>query len=248
MARRYGISGLGLVALAALSAAHAQPLSVYSEFAKIGPNGEVTAPETPREILSPAIPRNGFSSFQIVIQVPAETRFSLYIGQNPERAVQVTLYRENGDRLEPVSQPYTGMGTQVVWMDLWADRAAPVRRIKVEPQAYIDDDWVVYPMEVRVRDAIIPDLGRRKTGLEAPLQVLRMPFCGVIDNGVVMGSEPALAGMRFRNAQQDASLAMQSPGLDRAELMNLMGGCKGDPPADPESYLKIRDFLYNTPR
>src|ERR1700733_6174718 len=64
-------------------AAWAQPLSVYSEFARINASGEVTAPETPREILSPALVRNGFTSFQVVVQAPADRQWWLFVGQNP---------------------------------------------------------------------------------------------------------------------------------------------------------------------
>src|SRR5438445_5135906 len=95
----------------------AQSLQVYSEFAKIDASGKVVTPEHPREILSPAIARNAFTSFQVVVQVPKGTRFILYIGQNPEDAVRVTLYRESGERLDPVNQPYEAEGAQLLWMD-----------------------------------------------------------------------------------------------------------------------------------
>ena len=103
-----------------------QPLRVYSEFAQIDATGKVTAPAEPREILSPAIARNAFSSFQVVVDVPQGTPYQLYVAQNPENAVEVTLYRENGDKLERVEQPVSGDSTQVFWMDLWTARDAPV--------------------------------------------------------------------------------------------------------------------------
>src|ERR1700674_4901229 len=62
-----------LIMLLAASASLAQPLRVFSEFAAINAQGEVVAPESPREILSPAIVRNGFTSFQVVIQGPKGT-------------------------------------------------------------------------------------------------------------------------------------------------------------------------------
>jgi len=43
----------------------------------------VVAPEHPREILSPAIARNAFASFQVVVQVAKGARYTLHIGQNP---------------------------------------------------------------------------------------------------------------------------------------------------------------------
>src|SRR5260370_42579381 len=59
-----------LVSLAFSSIVAAQPLSVYSEFARIDAKGNVTSPESPREILSPALARNAFATFQVVVQAP----------------------------------------------------------------------------------------------------------------------------------------------------------------------------------
>src|SRR5437870_9495826 len=196
----------------------AQSLQVYSEFAKIDPSGRVVAPEHPREILSPAVARNAFTSFQVVVQVAKGTRFSLYIGQNPEDAAKVTLYR-NGDR---VDQPFEAEGVQVLWMDLWVARDAPVRRVKIEPQLNVGNDWIVYPMEVRVVDATVPD--------PLPNATVRSFLCGG-------KPEPAPApALRVRNLQQDASLAAHS---SKEELMKLLGPCTAPPPDNPESYLRI---------
>ena len=57
--------------------------------------------------------------------------------------------------LERVELPVDGDGNQIFWMDLWTARDAPVRRIKVEPELKIDEDWVIYPMEGRVMDAVV---------------------------------------------------------------------------------------------
>jgi hypothetical protein len=202
----------------------AQSVRVYSEFARINPAGEVTAPAQPREILSPAIVRNGFTSFQIVVQVEPETPYSLYVGQNPEDAVRVTVYRESGEKLEPVDLPYESKSTEVFWMDLWTDRNAPVRRIKVEPQLNVKQDWIVYPMEARVMDALVPD--------ERPAVAL----CGE----AIVKSSNTLATARLRNAGQDAALALRLP---KPELEKLKAQC-ATPLNDPESYLKIRDYLF----
>jgi hypothetical protein len=223
--------------LLAATASLAQPLRVYSEFAVINAQGEVVAPESPREILSPAIVRNGFTSFQVAIQVPKGTAFTLHVGQNPAEAVKVTLYREAGERLERVELPYQSDSTQVVWMDVWADREAPVRRIKVEPQLFINDDWVVYPMETRVVAATVPEGPRDGS----PLTWMQQRFCGlIVDVGPDRrGPSPVtVARLGSRNAQQDVLLASR---VADADLNKLMGSCKI--PADPEWYLRIRDYL-----
>ena len=135
-----------------------EPLRVYSEFARFQATGDVATPADPREILSPALVRNGFTSFQIAVRVDPGTAYSLVVGQNPEDAVKVTVFREADGELEPVTLPYSGDQTQIFWMDVWTDRAAPVRRVKVEPQLYVNQDWVVYPMEARVMEAQVPDI------------------------------------------------------------------------------------------
>jgi hypothetical protein len=206
-------------------------MRVYSEFAKIDTTGKVTAPAEPREILSPAIARNAFSSFQVVVDVPKGTPYQLYVAQNPDNAVEVTLYRENGDTLERVEQPVSGNSTQVFWMDLWTARDAPVARIKVEPQLHVNNDWVIYPMEARVVNATVPDGKRAQQGM-------RSYICGDTEEAPPPGTVSIL-NMRSRNAQQDVALAAMAP---KEELQKLFGACDARP-SDPEWYLRIRDYL-----
>jgi hypothetical protein len=204
--------------LASIAAADAQSLNVYSEFAEINANGVVTTPANPREILSPAIVRNGFTSFQVVVKVAPETSYWLYIGENPEDVVRVTLYRESGEKLEPVELPYEGKSTQVFWLDLWTARDAPVRRVKIEPQLKVDRDWVTYPMEVRVMDAVVPDA--------TPPAAL----CNA----------ERTRDLTFRNVMQDAKLATRLP---KADLDRLKSQCPSTS-GYSESYLRIRDYLF----
>jgi hypothetical protein len=211
---------------------------VYSEFARIDPSGEVAAPAEPREILSPALARNAFTSFQVVVQVPEETRYQLVVGQNPDDAVRVTLYREKGEMLEPVSLPYNGAGTQIFWMDVWTERTAPVRRIKVEPQLSVNADWVVYPMEARVMDATVPD-GHWPEGSASAVALFRNFVCGAkLDPSPAAGL--ALAGLRFRNAQQDLALASHAS----KDGLRRLTGCFETLSDDPEQYLRVRDYLF----
>ena len=223
------------------AAAWSQPLRVFSEFAKIDATGRVTAPAEPREILSPAIARNAFSSFQVVVDVPQGTVYQLYVAQNPENAVEVTLYRETGDKLEKVAQPVSGSGTQVFWMDLWTARDAPVARIKVEPQLHVNNDWVIYPMEARVVSATAGDVQREVGGEAPPAEVMKIFLCNrgpVIDYGALRGV--TIRAMQLRNAFQDLTLAKLAP---RAELQDVFGSCRTPIPSDPEWYLRIRDYL-----
>ncbi len=212
------------------SAVWSQPLRVYSEFAQIDATGRVTAPAEPREILSPAIARNAFSSFQVVVDVPRGTSYQLYVAQNPENAVEVTLYRENGDQLERVAQPVSGNGTQVFWMDLWTARDAPVARIKVEPQLHVNNDWVIYPIEARVMEATVSD------GAKSIVTIGQLSCAGFTPSAF-----PGVARMNIRNAQQDVALASAAPQDDLRKLG--VGTCDAPLSPDPERYLRIRDYL-----
>ncbi len=222
------------LAIAAIPLA-AQSLRVYSELAQIATSGEASG--APREILSPALARNAFNSFQIVVQVPPGTPYWLYLGENPEDAVKVTLYRRDSSRLERLTSPYSGDTTQVFRLDLWVDGSAAVRRIKIEPELFVNDDWITYPMEARVMEAAVPD-GKWSEGAAPPAAVMKSFLCGSPVPTLTGDSESHL---QFRNAQQDVALAARAP---KADLLRLMGGCSSPPSNDPEAYLRIRDYLF----
>jgi hypothetical protein len=214
--------GASLGTLLGGAAARAQPLQVYSEFARLDHDGHVIAPETPREILSPALARNAYTSFQVVVQAGEHMLWRLHVGQNPENAVRVTIYREIGAGLERGDLPVNGQGAQIFWMDLWVDRNAPVQRIKIEPALYMDGDWVTYPMEARIMDARVPDSANPQ-----PLCSLPKPE-----------GPNLMAAQQFRNAAQDGALAAQIP---EAERNKLRAFCEAPL---TESYFRIRDYLF----
>jgi hypothetical protein len=229
------------------TALSAQSVQVYSEFAQFNDAGEVVAPENPREILSPAVARKAFSTFQLAIQVPRGVKFLVYIGQNPDNAAKVTLYRREGAKLTPIVVPYEGESSQVLWMDLWVDASAPVRRVKIEPQIGIGGDWVTYPMEVRVMEAVVPNHSDPARGTAEPLELMRAFLCGgeprPLRGGTLSGAE-----LRFRNARQDVALAGAGSSALRDDLKKAMGGCSAPAPADPEFYLRVRDLLLSPPQ
>lgn len=172
------------VLLAAMIPCFAQTntLRVFSEFTRFDPFGRILAQDrgsaAPRDILSPGVPRNAFSSFRIVVMLDKPAKYVLDIGQNPEDAVKATLYRErfekHGERwipdaLQQVKIPYEGefpdtdipgQNTVTFWLDTWVAKTAPVDRIKVEPQLWVSyaNDWFTYPMEVRILEATLPTL------------------------------------------------------------------------------------------
>jgi len=152
------------------------------------------------------------------------------------------LYRRRADKLEPLELPYSGESSQVLWMDLWVDAQAPVRRLKIEPQVGINGDWITYPMEVRVMEAVVPALAFTKE-VASPFEVMRAFLCGTKVRPLA-GRVPAGADLLFRNAQQDVALAAAGSMPLRDEMKKAMGGCNASAPADPEFYLHLRDYLF----
>ena len=209
-----------------------QSINIYSEFARIDFSGKVIAPEMPREILSPAVVRNGFTSFQVAIEAPAETKWQLFLGQNPENLFKVTIYKESGEVLEPVTLPYQAQGPALFWMDVWTEGSTPMQRVKIEPELYINKDWVTYPIEARVMEARVPDASQSAMKLVCLLQLSE--------------SNSPVAARQLRNAFQDGALAAQAP---KDEIAKLLGFCDTPAPSAQqrfwtESYLRIRDYLF----
>jgi hypothetical protein len=169
-----------LLALAA-SLLPAQSLEVYSEFQRVDPYGRIVAAdraETPREILSPAVARNAFASFHVVVSVPPQTNYFLYVVTNPVNACRVALYREHFARTkdgwvpDPLSEvrrlpdfgvvpdpdeQIPGQNTRVYLLDIWIPPEAVAGRFRLEVQLKVGY-FLVKPLEIRVLDARIPDL------------------------------------------------------------------------------------------
>ena len=65
-----------LFLLAICAAAPAQEITIYSEFERFNPFGVPVAQDRdmePREVLSPAVPRNGHLSVHVVVESPSGT-------------------------------------------------------------------------------------------------------------------------------------------------------------------------------
>jgi hypothetical protein len=170
---------LMLLALAA-SLLPAQSLEVFSEFQRVDPFGRIVAAdraETPREILSPAVARNGFASFHVVVSVPPQTNYLLYVVTNPVNACRVALYREHFARTkdgwvpDPLSEvrrlpdfgavpdpdeQIPGQNTRIYLLDIWIPPEAVAGRFRLEVQLKVGY-FLVRPLEIRVLDARIPD-------------------------------------------------------------------------------------------
>lgn len=243
----------------------AQELYVRSEFQRVGADGKVIAQDRldrPREILSPALARNGFASYMLTASVPAGIDYSLEVGQNPENSVRVVLYRQsygaNGipDHLERVDLPFQGKTTKeenfTFWMDFYVDNNAPVRRLKIEAQLWIGDRWVIYPMEARIVNAQIPAFQPRFWGLPAPearsdaamISPWRDHLCRPLKNEF-KPTETTIRLLQQRNIQQDVALAKKL-GRDVSIKAFVNGGIPAET-ALPDAWCAIPVDQWRTP-
>ncbi|HYO83961.1 MAG TPA: hypothetical protein VES20_21335 [Bryobacteraceae bacterium] len=274
-----------LLMVTAAALVRAEKVLVYSPFTRVDPTGQVVKADRgavqPRHILSPGIPRNAFSSLRIVVELDKPGGYFLDIGQNPENAVRATLYRENWvetpdgylpDTLTKVAIPYQGFATdfrvpgqKVVsfWLDMWVDAKAEVDRVKVEPQLWPESvqDWIVYPMEVRIQQPVVPATKQlalpELPELGAPADAVAYPFlraklCGgklapaTDPPGQTTGRE-----LLRRNVAQHialgATLELQPLFTKAAGVTDISRWCKAPatPPAGPEWYLRFRDLVYH---
>ena len=273
--------------LAAVLPCFAQRLSVYSPLTRIAPDGEIVKPDRgtqePRHILSPGFPRNAYSSLRVVVELEKPENYTLDIGQNPERAVGATLYRETfaetaagwiPDALTKVDIPYKGIaadfrlpGQKVVtfWLDMWVAPNAEVDRVKVEPQLWVDSlqDWIVYPMEVRIQQPVTPASSNVKNLPALPPVTAPADAIAILMTRDLVCSAPArpstgnsadqvnARGLLRRNIAQQLLLAKPGPPLIAAftkatGITDMQAWCAkpGTPRAGPEWYLRFRDAIY----
>ncbi|MDQ6664464.1 MAG: hypothetical protein M3Z23_08730 [Acidobacteriota bacterium] len=179
MGWKTGLAALVLAGAATIVTMEAQTLQVFTEFERLDPYGNILAIDRgshPREILSPAVARNAYTSFQIAVTAPPNTNYFLYVVTNPGDLFRIALYKEqfvhSGDRwipdtLEPTQLPCFGVmpdaelgvadqTTRLYLLDVWVPRETLVRRVRLEILLKTGG-WIVAPMEVRVVAATVPD-------------------------------------------------------------------------------------------
>ena len=272
---------MALAAAIGVAAAHPE-LRWLSEFRRVGQDGAILAPDSvgsPREVLSPAVPRNGYATFRLVVSAPADKTYTLHFGANPETLVKHTVYREvfakdggnpipNG--LEEVTLPATGVlggdrKVDVFLVDMLVPGHVGVRRVRVEAQLNVGDDWIISPLELRLQQAAIPPLTRTAGTVAAvganiadtAYSALRGFVCGRTEP--YSPAEPDARAFIRRNVAQDIALArsLETKATARGQLMKTLAAaispddipvmCGQRPSVeryDPEAYFKVREYLY----
>lgn len=268
-----GRLSVALAALAAAPALGAQTVEIYSALQRVDPYGEIVAADRaalPREILSPAVARNAWASFHVVVTAPRNTAYLLYLATNPLNACRVALYKEHytktaagwiPDALTEIHRlpdfgvfpdPDDGVpdqSTRAYLLDLWIPPNADVARFRVEVQLKVGA-WVVWPMEVRVRPARVPDLTvtdepATLPPLESGADAAAMGPLAAYLSGQPLGgySKPTtVRGIIERNAIQDMALA-QSLAVSPEELEAKWLDLAFPRVMGAEWYLRVRDYL-----
>jgi hypothetical protein len=239
-----GLAWLAVLSWAVCASAQLPSVRVYSGFQRIDPFGNVVSMDRarlagvrPREILSPALGRNAHTVFHVAVTVPPGKDFALYVGQNPDGYLGIAMYREiyarHGDEwipdaLEPVTFPITGRlpetGQQIpgqttvtFLMDVSAALGTEVRRTKLEPELYVDGQWIIYPMEARVVSAIVPE--------HKPIGVPLAPFTEPADRTARAAVPSYLCGAGRGDGQHPlVSVARRIPGPGAGSRQRVISG------------------------
>ncbi len=287
------ISRLIATAVIAAACGQAQAVRVYSEFQRIDPFGEIVPAdraERPREILSPALARNAFVSFHVVVELAEGKEQHLFVGQNPEDSIGVSVYAEQWQRrgetwipdalvplklgenaqVPAVAPQVPGQKVMVYMLDLWARKDAPVRRTRVELQLSIGERWVIYPLELRFTQAVVPGANGAAAGsglaaIEAPASesaelALREFLCSGAagKSAAATDGSPTVRSIIRRNALQDVLLArsleakfgkmgMGTEVLDALGATDRKAWCEApthEAALGAEWYLRARDRIY----
>jgi hypothetical protein len=262
---------LALIAVARLASA---TLEVHSEFLRVNPQGEiltVDATPKPREILSPAVVRNGFASFHVVVRSPRVTSYFLFVATNPSNIVRTTLYKEEfvkrgddwiPDALKPLRSPnfgalpdgeasIPGQTACVYLLDVWVPPEAPPGTMRLEVQLKVGV-WIIYPMEIRILPAVVPQIS---SSAPRPLpaveeradESVEVPLLRFMEHHSAGTHRPksalplTLREVIRRNAEQDMALAQA---LDSKTLIPAMKEKLAASSGGGEWYLTIRDLIY----
>jgi len=254
-------------------AAHAQEINIFSEFERFDPFGRVVAQDRevrPREILSPAAPRNGHLTVHVVVSAPTGTNYFLYAGQNPQEILQIKIYREHfvrcgedfcPDLLTEQKSPSFGampesardipdQDTRCYLFDIWVPPDVPPRRVRIEALLKVGI-WMVAPMEVRVIEPRVPDTSALPVAEDiappdAPSSATAQRQLLRYINGLppeLPRTEVRLRDLIQRNAAEDMLVA-KSLGIRGPELNLMAWSPFVFPEFGAEWYLRARDFIY----
>ena len=259
------------LALALLSSLAAQStrIEIYSEFQRVDPFGHIVPsdqPEKRREILSPALLRNGYASFNIAVTAPARESYFLFTQSFPQGLFEWKIYEQKfvshegrwiPDTLVEARHPFfgampdaaaniTGQTTRMYLLDVWVPKDLPSQPARLE-MLMKSGDWRVAPMELRVMPGTYPDppAGEPMCGAAAGVALSSIARCMV--QAYLDGKNPSppqqLASPRdivARNVARDLALART---LDQDKVTDAMRQLLPKDDRQFEWYLRLRATL-----
>jgi hypothetical protein len=252
-------------------------LKIFSQFQRIDPFGNIVSADRsphPREILSPAVPRNAYATFHVAVTLPPGKDYLLYVATNPSAACRVELYKEHfvqsggswiPDTLTRVNrvpdfgvmpdpdERILGQNTRVYLLDLWIPPDADLKGFRLEVQLKVGY-FLVAPMEMRVLEARVPAVPTDWNDKPMPLPDVGdsadaaamgpMRQYFSVGRAAPVGAPLTLRGVLARNAMQDVAYAA-SLDPQQAGPEVLKRFCDAMPRNQgAEWYLRFRDYLY----
>jgi hypothetical protein len=251
-------------------------VEIYSEFQRIDPYGNVVGVdkgERPREIISPAVPRNAHVSFHVAVTVPRGQNYFLFVVPNPLDACGVEMYREHftqtahgwvpdalielhslpdfGFMPDP-DQNIPGQNTRVYLLDLWIPPTARPPGFRIEVQMKMGY-FYVRPMEIRVIPVNVPNVpeaGERSkaslAGIESGADAAAIGVLKEYISGRISyrgGKSATVRDVIRRDAVQDVMLG-RSLGSGKTDPSAIKRFWKSLPAVPgAEGYLRIRDYI-----
>ena len=224
---------LRLALLSCLTAAGilSQDIRFYSEFERFDPFGNPVPQDldlVSREILSPAMPRNGHLTLHVVVTAPPGSNYFLYAGTNPPGILRVRIYREHFQRcgtdefcpdwLTEQNSPTFGAIPELVH-----DFSRPAMNNQTTRSYLFDIETIVDTEPRRVR---VEALMKAGTWYVAPMEVR-----------IVAPRVPQTARQL---AEDVAEVDAPSSATARIQLQRYLGGL---PPEFPPRLLRVRDFI-----
>ena len=219
---------------------------IYSEFERFDAFGSPLPQDrelSPREVLSPAIMRNGHLSVHVVVTAPEGANFFIYAGSNPPDILELKLYREHFSRcgsgycpdwltelkgpsfgsipelLRDAARPeLNSQTTRSYLLDIWARPDTPTGRVRVEALVKVGT-WIVAPMEVRILAPTVPDVGGADTK---------------------RGAAVTLSKTEIEIAEDVAPMDAASSATAQRQLLRYLAG---QAPELPVAILRVRDVI-----
>jgi hypothetical protein len=225
---------------------------LYSEFQRIDASGEVIAADrggSSQEIISPALVRNGFTTFHVAVTARPRVLYWFAIQTNPPEIFRIKLYKEQfleqgrsfiPDGLVEQPNPLYFLGvmpdvpaprvTQVYLLDIWTPADTTAGRVRFEVLAKTAY-WTVAPMEVRVLPVRVPDPETAPAccfALPSPVSPASSSVWDPLFHALTGGFAPlapapgTVRSVILRNALQDAAIVRTLDPSVRDALLHRM--------------------------